>query len=98
MPPISSVASARASLAVSARWHKPGSAERKRDLEVSKLAAHIAAVVSAAPAPTDEQISELCVLLSPSMTASAKGATADNSKPVALTTPHSVVKVDGEDA
>ena len=73
MPSIPTVASARASLAVSTRWHKLGLAERKRDLEVSKLAAHIAAVVAAAPPPTTEQVSELCLLLSPVMTASAGG-------------------------
>lgn len=71
MPPIPSVASARASLAVSTRWHKPGLDERRRDLEVSKLAAHVAAVVEAAPPPTPEQVAELCRLLSPVLAASA---------------------------
>lgn len=74
MPAIKSVASSRASLAVATRWHKPEISQLKRDLEVSKLAAHIAAVVAAAPPPTPEQVTELSRLLAPVMTASSGGA------------------------
>jgi hypothetical protein len=58
----------RGTLGAAKRWHPEQVPERKRDLEVSKLAAHIDAVVAAAPAPTPEQLNELARLLLPSLT------------------------------
>lgn len=67
----------RGSLAAAKRWHPEQVPARKRDLEVSKLAAHIDAVVAAAPAPTPEQLKELARLLLPSLTEGFNGAEQD---------------------
>ncbi|MEC3853464.1 hypothetical protein [Paenarthrobacter ureafaciens] len=74
MPAIKSVRSARASLAVSARWGHSDLPERRRDLEAAKLAAHIEAVVATAPLPSPEQAQELARLLTPIMLGAKAGA------------------------
>jgi len=64
---ISSVRSSSASLAAGVRWNSPNVHELRRDLRASKLAAHIDAVVAAAPPITPEQAKELARLLAPRM-------------------------------
>lgn len=71
MPTIAPIHSARASVGGATRWKLGDLPERRRDLEVSKLAAHITAVVEAAPPPTPEQVLELARLLTPPMQATA---------------------------
>ena len=67
MSEILPVKSARGAVGAAKRWQKPDLPERHRDLEVSKLKAHIQAVVAAAPAPTPGQARELSRLLTPVM-------------------------------
>lgn len=74
MPVIPSVTSARAATGAAQRWHKDQVPERKRDLEVSKLKAHIQTVIDLAPPPTPDQVRELARLLTPVMLKTAGGA------------------------
>lgn len=74
---IPTVFSARGANAIAKRWHPEQVPDRKRDLEVSKLAAHIDAVVAAAPKPTPAQLKELARLLLPSLTSGTSGAEQD---------------------
>lgn len=76
MSVIPSVKSARGAIGAAKRWKKPDLPERHRDLEVSKLKAHIQSVVASAPAPTPAQVQELSRLLTPVMLQGAGGASA----------------------
>jgi hypothetical protein len=73
MSGIHSVKSARGAVGAAKRWHKADLPERHRDLEVSKLKAHIQAVVDSAPPPTPAQAKELARLLTPVMLKMAGG-------------------------
>lgn len=62
---IPSINVARGLLSSAHRWHPDEVPHRKRDLEVSKLAAYIERVVQAAPPMTEEQARHLARLLKP---------------------------------